>query len=250
MKTKKQQENTSLSQKTPYLFYINNNLLNTKEFHFKTNKINTRKYNWITFIPHSLFLQFVRPANIYFLATSIIQCIPQISPLSPVTAILPLVFVLSVSLIREAIEDYSRGKLDKKQNNEKTTVYRENIWKEIISGDLCIGEIVLVKQDSTFPADLILLDSELNEGICYIETATLDGEKSLKLREASKEIAGKFNNKGEPINEINIEGMVITDEPNPDLFLLSKIMKIKLDNSSKEQIISLNAKQLLLRGAK
>ena len=110
----KLEEKASNSQNNPYQFYINNNTLNAKEYNFKKNKINTRKYNWITFIPHCLFLQFVRPANIYFLVTSIIQCIPQISPLSPVTAILPLVFVLSVSLIREAIEDYSRGKLDKK----------------------------------------------------------------------------------------------------------------------------------------
>ena len=246
----KLEEKASNSQNNPYQFYINNNTLNAKEYNFKKNKINTRKYNWITFIPHCLFLQFVRPANIYFLVTSIIQCIPQISPLSPVTAILPLVFVLSVSLIREAIEDYSRGKLDKKQNNEITMVYRDNKWNEIISGDLCIGELVLVKQDLTFPADLILIDSELNEGICYIETATLDGEKSLKLRESSKETAGKLNNKGEPKKEITIEGIVITDPPNQDLFLLSKIMKIKLDKSEKEQIISLNAKQLLLRGAK
>ena len=59
-----------------YQFYINDPQRNQLEYQFKKNKINTRKYNWITFIPHSLFLQFVRPANIYFLATSIIQCIP------------------------------------------------------------------------------------------------------------------------------------------------------------------------------
>ena len=243
-------EKNSLSQNNPYQFYINNNTLNSQEYHFKTNKINTRKYNWITFIPHALLLQFVRPANIYFLVSAVIQCIPQVSPLSPVTAILPIVFVLSVSLIREAIEDYQRGKYDRRQNNEITMVYRDNKWTETISGDLRIGELVLVHKDSAFPADLIIIDSELNEGICYIETATLDGEKSLKLKESPKETADKFKIKGEPKEKINIEGIVITDPPNQDLYLLSKIMKIKYDQSQKEEIVSLNAKQLLLKGAK
>ena len=240
----------SFPQKNAYQFYINNNTLNAEEYHFKNNKINTRKYNWITFIPHALLLQFVRPANIYFLVCAVIQCVPQISPLSPVTAILPIVFVLSVSLIREGIEDYQRGKLDKQQNNEKTMVYRDNKWIETINGDLNIGELVMVKQDLTFPADLILIDSELKEGICYIETATLDGEKSLKLKESPKETADKLKINKEPKQVLNIEGIVITDPPNQDLFLLSKIMKIKFEKSQTEEIISLNPKQLLLKGAK
>ena len=43
--------------------------------------------------------------------------------------------------------------------------------------------MVLVEKDLTFPADLILLDSELNDGICFIETGSLDGEKTLKQRD-------------------------------------------------------------------
>ena len=88
-----------------YQFYINNSEKNEKDLHFKNNKISTRKYNIITFLPKSLIIQFLRPANIYFLIIAIIECIPLISPLSPLNAILPLILVLSVSLIREGIED-------------------------------------------------------------------------------------------------------------------------------------------------
>ena len=242
-----------LSQQTmenqQYKFYINDNLRNIREYKFKNNKINTRKYSWVTFIPHALLLQFARPANIYFLISAILQCIPKISPLSPLTALVPLVIVLSVSLIREAIEDYHRAKLDRQQNNEPTMAHRNNIWIETISGDLQIGELVLVKQNQTFPADLILIDSELNEGICFIETGTLDGEKTLKQKESPKEIAGQLNKNKEPSNSLNIGGIVITDPPNQDLYLLSKIMKVRLNNRN-EETISLSAKQLLLKGAK
>ena len=243
-------ENKSQHQNNIYQFYINSNEFNTREFHFKNNTINTRKYNWITFIPHALILQFVRPANFYFLLSSILQCIPQISPLSPITAFLPLIFVLGVSLIREGIEDYSRAKLDKQQNNEPTMVYRKKKWINTISGDLQIGELVLVKQDMTFPADLILIDSEINDGICYIETGTLDGEKTLKQKESPKETAGYFKQNGEVKQDITTWGKVITDPPNQDLYLLSKIMKIQLEQNKNPKIIPLSPKQLLLKGAK
>jgi hypothetical protein len=61
-------------------------------------------------------LQFKRIANVYFLATACIQSIPAISPLTPVTAIAPLAFVLAVSMIREGVEDYIRYKSDKGKN--------------------------------------------------------------------------------------------------------------------------------------
>ena len=233
-----------------YEFYINDTLRNREKYNFPPNKINTKKYNWVTFVPHALLIQFARPANIYFLVSAILNCIPAISPISPITAILPLVFVLAVSLIREAIEDCSRQRLDHKQNTEPTMVYRDKKWEQTISGDLQIGELILVTQEQTFPADLILIDSGLNDGICFIETGSLDGEKTLKQKVSPKELANKFRDENnDPLEGFDISGQVITDPPNQDLYLLSKIMKVKFNNNP-EETIPLSAKQLLLKGAK
>ena len=49
----------------------------------------------------ALTLQFKRFANIYFLVIAILQTIPAISPLSPLTAWAPLIVVLGISMIRE-----------------------------------------------------------------------------------------------------------------------------------------------------
>jgi len=156
-------------------------------------------------------LQFIRLANVYFVFIAIIQSIPIISPLGAATAIAPVVFVLSVSLIREAIEDLHRAKLDKEQNSDEIETYRDNCWEIIKSGDLEMGEIVQVKNEGIFPADLMLIESNLPDGICYIETGTLDGEKTLKIKSAPNFTKGKFikkvdsrlNNKlGKQNNEI------------------------------------------------
>lgn len=80
---------------------------------YPSNYVSTTKYNVLTFLPYSLILQFRRYANFYFLACAILQSIPIISPLSPLSAVLPLVFVLSLSMAREGFEDYKRYKSDK-----------------------------------------------------------------------------------------------------------------------------------------
>ena len=177
-----------------YEFYINDPERNTEELMFKDNKISTTKYNAFTFIPKALLYQFIRLANVYFVFIAIIQSIPIISPLGAATAIAPLVFVLTVSLIREAIEDLKRRQLDNEQNSNEVETYREGNWIKIKSGDLRMGEIVRVKQDGIFPSDLMLIDSNLPDGICFIETGTLDGEKTLKIKASPNFTKGKFSN--------------------------------------------------------
>ena len=92
--------------------YINNNHKN-RIYKFKDNTITTTKYNLLTCIPKGLLYQFSHLSNASFLFTAIIQRIPIISPLTSLTAIIPLIFVLGVNMIRESFEDLSRGKYDK-----------------------------------------------------------------------------------------------------------------------------------------
>lgn len=46
-----------------------------------------------------------------------------------------------------------------------------------------VGDIVFVKEDESFPCDLILLSSSRDDGTCHVTTASLDGESSHKVRE-------------------------------------------------------------------
>ena len=212
-----------------YQFYINNAKRNKEELKFKSNEVDTRKYNFVTFLPKALFYQFNRPANIYFLISAILQCIPMISPLGPTSAIIPLAIVLSASLIREGIEDCNRGNLDRQQNEEKCQFYNNvtNKWEETQSGKLYVGDIISVRENDTFPADIILLDSNLPEGICYIETGTLDGEKTLKLKESSLQTGGWMNLSGIKKENFNLSGNVLADLPNPELYQLNGKMHLK-----------------------
>ena len=219
---------TKIEKKTNiYEFYINNMEKNTKELLYPNNKISTTKYNCITFLPKALLYQFARLANVYFVATAIIQCIPIISPLGASTAVAPIVFVFTVSLIREAIEDYQRGKLDKEQNSGLINTFRDNKWIEVKSGELLLGEIIQVKKDGIFPADLLLIDSNLHDGICYIETGSLDGEKTLKIKYSPNFTKGKFVKNEENNGCDNKKLGNNKNSKNSEIFLLNKTNKIE-----------------------
>ena len=208
-----------------YEFYINDPDRNTEELMFKDNRISTTKYNAFTFLPKALLYQFMRLANVYFVFIAIIQSIPIISPLGPATAILPLVFVLCVSLIREAIEDLKRRSLDNQQNSNEVEIYRDGNWIKIESGDLRMGEIVRVKQDGIFPADLMLIDSNLPDGVCFIETGTLDGEKTLKIKSSPNFTKGKFAkilNPSSNSNKIEIKNINSLPLKNSDVLSLNR----------------------------
>jgi phospholipid-translocating ATPase len=72
---------------------------------------------------------------------------------------------------------------DKEANNRKVRVYGRNYtFYETKWMKLRVGDLIKVCKDEYFPADLILLSSSYEDGICYVETMNLDGETNLKLK--------------------------------------------------------------------
>lgn len=78
-----------------------------KPYRYKSNYVSTTKYNLVTFLPKALFEQFRRVANMYFLLAAILALTP-VSPYAAASLIAPLVFVVGVSMCKEALEDWRR----------------------------------------------------------------------------------------------------------------------------------------------
>jgi P-type E1-E2 ATPase len=58
----------------------------------------------------------------------------------------------------------------------------EGVFMTLKWSQLKVGQIVKVVKDQYFPADLILLNSDDPQGICFIETKNLDEETNLKSK--------------------------------------------------------------------
>uniref|UniRef100_A0A8C3E4G8 Phospholipid-transporting ATPase n=1 Tax=Corvus moneduloides TaxID=1196302 RepID=A0A8C3E4G8_CORMO len=119
----------------------------------------TSKYNFFTFLPLNLFEQFQRIANAYFLFLLILQLIPQISSLAWFTTVVPLVLVLAVSGVKDAIDDFNRHKSDKHVNNRPVQVLINGMLKEQKWMNVQVGDIIKLENNNFVTADLLLLSS-------------------------------------------------------------------------------------------
>ncbi|XP_022415684.1 probable phospholipid-transporting ATPase IIB isoform X2 [Delphinapterus leucas] len=111
------------------------------------NSIKNQKYNVFTFIPGVLYEQFKFFLNLYFLVVSCSQFVPALKIGYLYTYWAPLGFVLAVTIMREAIDEFRRFQRDKEVNSQ--------------------------------------LYSKLTvRGSCFIRTDQLDGETDWKLKVA------------------------------------------------------------------
>ncbi len=76
--------------------------------------------------------------------------------------------------------------------------------------------------DDVIPADLVLLQSSDSSGICYIETANIDGESNLKQRQVAP---GSFHTEIDEdtgvqshFNPQNFTGKIYCEQPHNKIY--------------------------------
>ncbi|KAK5776977.1 Putative phospholipid-transporting ATPase 9 -like protein [Gossypium arboreum] len=207
---------------------------------YSDNYVSTTKYTIATFLPKSLFEQFRRVANFFFLVTGILS-FTAIAPYSALSAIVPLIIVIGATMIKEGVEDWRRQQQDIEVNNRKVKVHQgdgnfhHTEWK-----NLRVGDIVKVEKDEFFPTDLILLASSYEDAVCYVETMNLDGETNLKLKQAL-EVTSSLH---DDYNFRDFKAIVKCEDPNANLYSFVGTMEFE------EQQHPLSPQQLLLRDSK
>ncbi|KAK6517959.1 hypothetical protein TWF506_005128 [Arthrobotrys conoides] len=226
----------------PRMIHINNPPANALS-KFLDNHVSTAKYNVATFLPKFLYEQFSKYANLFFLFTAIMQQIPNISPTNRYTTIVPLILVLIVSAVKELVEDFKRRNQDRELNQSKTQVLHGTTFEETKWLNVKVGDIVRVESEEPFPADLVLLASSEPEGLCYIETANLDGETNLKIKQAIPETSHLVS----PGELSRLSGKVKSEQPNSSLYTYEATITMSMGGAEKEYPLS--PEQLLLRGA-
>ncbi|XP_014664546.1 PREDICTED: probable phospholipid-transporting ATPase IF isoform X3 [Priapulus caudatus] len=216
---------------------------------FPNNRIISSKYTAWNFIPKNLFEQFRRIANFYFLCIGIIQLFLEDTPVSPATSILPLIFVVSVTAVKQGYEDYLRHRADDDVNNRPAFIARDGKLVEVRSQDITVGDLVYVTNNEGFPCDLVMLSSSDEEGQCYITTANLDGETNLKIHCCIPE--SKHLKSVEGIS--NLCSSIECEQPSADLYrFIGRANIFSTDSSGNSTKVQqpLGPEHMLLRGAR
>lgn len=210
---------------------------------FRNNYVSTTKYNIMTFLPKFLFEQFCKYANLFFLATALIQQVPGVSPTNRYTTIGTLLVVLCVSAVKELAEDWKRWQGDKELNNSRIDVLdvATGEWKQQRWAILKVGDIVHVANGEFLPADVVLLSSSEPSGLCYVETANLDGETNLKIKQARQETRS-LTTESRLIDHLN-GAAIDCEHPNSSLYTFEGTL-----NRNGTPPAALGVDQMLLRG--
>jgi len=219
---------------------IANNQQYNIRFNYANNFIKTSKYTLLTFIPLNLFEQFQRAANFYFLCLLILQLIPEITSLTPITTALPLFGVLTLTAIKYAYDDVDRHRTDRQVNNRQSQVLRRGYLVEEKWHRVQVGDVIRMENNSFVAADILLLSSFNPNGLVYIETAELDGETNLKV----KQCLDVTNVLGEDEKSLSqFDGHIICEPPNNNL------SKFEGTLSYNGQKYSLDNEKVIYRGA-
>ena len=206
-----------------------------------SNQVTTAKYTAVTFLPKNLSEQFSRLANVYFLVISCLQLFTPLSPTSRYSTAGPLALVLLINMLREMYEDQARHKADDEVNARKVEVVRSGGQTEEVQWrQLRLGDIVQVKSNNEFPADLVLLSSSGDQGMCYIDTCNLDGETNLKIHNALSATSHLTS----PSEVASLQGVMEFEPPNKRLYTFSgKLVRAGQDD------VPIDNDSVLLRGA-
>ncbi|KAJ5077855.1 putative phospholipid-transporting atpase [Anaeramoeba ignava] len=208
---------------------------------YPPNFISTTKYKIWNFIFINLFEQFRRLANFYFLIVMLLSLGPW-TPIDPFTSIAPLIFVLAVSAIKAALEDYKRHKADKEANKALFKIY-DPISESLIdtqSKDIQVGDIIYLTDRQEIPADLIVLSTSEEDDVCYIETSNLDGETNTKIRSG----LSSTSHLNSIENLKNSKGTIKCELPNDKIYRFEG--QIILDSTGETNALTVS--QVLLRG--
>jgi phospholipid-transporting ATPase len=230
---------------------------------FPNNKVTTARYNVFTFLPLNLMVQLSKLTNLYFLVLSLMELYKPISDSGGKPIILiPLSFIIAVSLVKDLFEDFARKTQDRAENNRcvlassskppagnrasrEASGKGQSSFQEIEWQNIRVGNIVKVMENQYFPCDVLLVNSSLPKGICYVETKNLDGETNLKHKQAPKQVIDEAEN-DQDVQKNFQEAVIECEKENEFLYRFQGNLKMY---ENKEDLVPLSVDNMCMRGS-
>lgn len=142
------------------------------------------------------------------------------------------------------MEDWKRKKSDDEENNRTCLLFNReiNTFEERKWHEVKLGDVIKVRENEYFCADLVLINSSEPNGISYVETKNLDGETNLKYRQANSYIADRVKSE---YDIPNLTGRMECKQPNEFIYEFDGKYIKPNDNND---IVYIDKNSFLLRG--
>ena len=160
-------------------------------------------------------------------------------------------------MFKDIYEDVQRHRSDSKENNNEIQVCKKTHdkdghvdtkfgvqpWREIN-----VGDIIRVEDNSYFPCDVLLINSSLPKGICYVETKNLDGETNLKQKTSPKDCLLMSQSDTEVMKAF--DNCIIDCEPeNEFLYTFNGSISLPSQEGGDNRLVPLDVENICLRGS-
>ncbi|XP_029171036.1 probable phospholipid-transporting ATPase VD [Nylanderia fulva] len=180
------------------------------------NRVRTTKYTALSFLPRNLLEQFHRVANLYFIFIVLLNWVPAINAFGKEVAMIPVMFVLGVTALKDFFEDRRRLASDRRVNNSTCRVYvsEGDRYVKVAWKDVKVGDLVHLSNNELVPADLLLLRSSDPQGLAYLDTCNLDGESNLKQRQ----VVRGFLDLQDTFQPVKFQSVVEVDQPSTRIY--------------------------------
>ncbi|KAJ2746909.1 hypothetical protein GGI20_000988 [Coemansia sp. BCRC 34301] len=113
-------------------------------------------------------------------------------------------------------------------------------WKRKRWENVQVGDLVMISKDDWIPADCVVVASSGFDGTCFVETAALDGETTLKQKQALDATNSSIQT---PEQLAAFKAFTYVEPPSPELYSFEGFMEIG------GRRYPLTPNQLLLRGS-
>jgi phospholipid-translocating ATPase len=110
-------------------------------------------------------------------------------------------------------------------------VARDGRWTPLPCKDILVGDLVLLSDDDEIPADLVLVASSEEDGMCHIQTSNLDGESDLKPRHAAARLSeprADGDGAGGSSSAADGDGPAIPRPATPAAVLASRVARLEI----------------------
>ena len=199
-----------------------------------TNKLNNRKYTVLGFVPMVLYQQFRYFFNMFFLLLCVSQFIDAFKVGLLFSYVSPLVFVLVLTMIKEAFDDFRRYQRDKETNGQKYAVYSNGEFKPVSSENLKVGNLVEIHAGQRIPADMVLIYTSDPAESVFIKTDQLDGETDWKLRNPISHTQSLLSKSAKNLDKIS--GYIKCEGPNKEIYKFKGVFINEMNRANDEPL--------------
>lgn len=106
-------------------------------------------------------------------------------------------------------------------------------WRPSLWQDLTVGDFVCLRNDDSVPADILVLSTSEQDGLCYVETQNLDGETNLKIMRSLQ----ATNDISTPDDCKQSKFYVECEPPHANLYTFNGALKWRIDRQLDEAFV-------------